>query len=102
MEGHTSINGVVSVTSLDTGKIVDVDVLSKHWQLCSRDNEIKEHNGTKKYSGCSDVKEVEAVLRIFQRSEHLQNAHFAQCLADGIPKPFTKLKRVDLMVRVLR
>ncbi|GFU63710.1 uncharacterized protein TNCV_1181751 [Trichonephila clavipes] len=28
--GYTSLNGVVTVTSIDTGKVIDVDILSKY------------------------------------------------------------------------
>lgn len=28
--GHTSLNGVVTATSFDTGKVIDVSIISKH------------------------------------------------------------------------
>lgn len=33
--GHQSLNGFVSVTSLDTGKVLDVSIMSKYCQVCT-------------------------------------------------------------------
>jgi ApbE superfamily uncharacterized protein (UPF0280 family) len=36
--GHSLLNGIASVASIDTAKTADMDVLSKHWNFCPRNN----------------------------------------------------------------
>lgn len=53
--GHTSLNGVVTATSFDTGKILDIEVLSKYCQGCTKPkNKPGTHEGcVKNYEGSS-------------------------------------------------
>lgn len=48
--GFKSLNGIVSVTSFDTAKIIDESIHSKYYQVCSL-NQTKEHKCTKNYEG---------------------------------------------------
>lgn len=50
--GHTSLNGIVTATSFDTGKVIDVEVLSKYCQGCIK-NPNKAHECVKNYQGLS-------------------------------------------------
>ena len=51
--GHTSLNGVISVTSVDTGKVLDVAVMARYCQECVTLGGNKEHICTKNYEGSS-------------------------------------------------
>jgi hypothetical protein len=77
--GHTSLHGVVSVISADTGKVLDSEVLSKYCHSCSV---CKFKPGTASYSewmeghkeecssnfsGASGNMEVEGMKKIFSR-----------------------------------
>ena len=75
------MNGCVTVISMETGKCLDVEVLSKVCQGCQR-HETKEDSQEKRlwqadhqgkcnanYKGSAPAMEVEGVKRIFERSE---------------------------------
>ncbi|GFS99596.1 uncharacterized protein NPIL_305081 [Nephila pilipes] len=65
--GFSSKNGVVTVTSVDTGKVIDVEILSKH---CICPNKIKHlQNCKRNFVGYSGKIEVTGALSIFRRSE---------------------------------
>jgi hypothetical protein len=53
--GHTSLNGIVSATSFDTGKVLDLEIMSKYCQGCIKNPEQKGiHEGcVKNYEGSS-------------------------------------------------
>jgi hypothetical protein len=61
---HTSLNGIVLATLLDTGKIIVGEVLSKHCQLCVS-SMGKEHKCTENYDGYGGWMEVNGALGIF-------------------------------------
>lgn len=54
-QGFESLNGLVSVTSVDTSKLLDVAVLSKYCQTCTivekKNMESGKHKCTKNYMG---------------------------------------------------
>ncbi|GFU61949.1 uncharacterized protein TNCV_4022351 [Trichonephila clavipes] len=55
--GYTSLNGVVTVTSIDTGKVIDVDILSKY---CACKNlPFHEKDCKRNYVGSSGAMEIQ-------------------------------------------
>jgi hypothetical protein len=67
--GHTSLNGVISATSVDRGKILDLEIMSKfyfvrHTNLTSQ-RECKKNTG-----GRSGGMEGAGVLNIYNRFLH--------------------------------
>ncbi|GFT86935.1 uncharacterized protein NPIL_283961, partial [Nephila pilipes] len=70
--GHTSLNGVVSATCLETGKVLDFECLSKYCFKCKNKNN-KDHTCEKNFEGFSGGMESDGILKIFQRSERLSN-----------------------------
>ena len=40
--GHSSLNGVAAAISVTTGKVIDVEVLSRHCKSCSNHVTLKE------------------------------------------------------------
>lgn len=91
--GHTSLNGVMSATSLDTGKVLDVEVMSKYCKYCEK-HLGQDHKCTQNYKGYSGGMEVEGAVRIFQRSQHKLNVRFVKYLGDGDSKAFRKLQEL--------
>ncbi|GFS51586.1 uncharacterized protein NPIL_385901 [Nephila pilipes] len=82
--GFSSKNGVVTVTSVDTGKIIDVEILSKH---CICPNKIKHlQNCKRNFVGYSGKMEVTGALSIFRRSESKYNVRYTRYLGDGDSK----------------
>ncbi|GFV21102.1 uncharacterized protein TNCV_4267351 [Trichonephila clavipes] len=82
--GYTSLNGVVTVTSIDTGKVIDVDILSIY---CTCKNlPFHEKDCKRNYVGSSGAMEIQGASKIFQRSLH--NARYITYLGDGDCKAF--------------
>ena len=84
--GHTSLYGVAAVIDVLTGLVVDYVVLSKYCHACALKKNIFDiesedfklwYEGHKdqcaiNYTGSSNAMEVEAAVRLWQRSEQKQ------------------------------
>ncbi|GFS86432.1 uncharacterized protein TNCV_513111 [Trichonephila clavipes] len=92
--GYTSLSGVVTVTSIDTGKVIDVDILSKY---CACKNlPFHEKDCKRNYVGSSGVMEIQGASKIFQRSLSLHNARYITYLGDGDCKAFDAVKKKNI------
>ncbi|KAF8773538.1 hypothetical protein HNY73_016193 [Argiope bruennichi] len=65
--GHSSMNGVITATSLDTGNVIDFECLSKYCFTCKNISSNCE-NCKKNYEGYSGGMESKDAMKIFQRS----------------------------------
>lgn len=84
--GYSSKNGVVSITSVDTGKVLDLEIYSKH---CLCKNKINHLPSCKRnFVGYSGKMEVDGALAIFQRSLSRHGVRYTQYLGDGDSKAF--------------
>ena len=90
--GHTSLNGVVTATSVDTGKVIGVSVMSKHCR-CKNKNEHTEHCKAN-YSRNSGGMEVAGVVKLFQKSETCNQVRFVNYLGDGDSKAFKAVEEL--------
>ena len=102
--GHSSINGCVTVLSMDTGKCLDVEVLSKVCHACKKhDNQEDcmdkrlwqaDHQGKCKanYRGSAPAMETEGVKRIFERSKEKNILRYTKYFGDGDSKGFNKVE----------
>ncbi|GFU11486.1 uncharacterized protein TNCV_4742271 [Trichonephila clavipes] len=96
--GFSSKNGLVTVTSVDTGKVIDVEVFSKH---CICPNKTKHlQNCKRNFEGYSGKMEVAGALSIFQRSRSLYNVRYTKYLEMGTPKRLLLLSRTKYMVTI--
>ncbi|GFX80558.1 uncharacterized protein TNCV_3929661 [Trichonephila clavipes] len=92
--GYISLNGVVTVTSIDTGKVIDVDILSKY---CACKNlPFHEKDCKRNYVGSSGSMEIQGASKIFQRSLSLHNARYITYLGDGDCKAFDAVKKKNI------
>ncbi|GFX61254.1 uncharacterized protein TNCV_3407281 [Trichonephila clavipes] len=92
--GYTSLNGVVTVTSIDTGKVIDVDILSKY---CACKNlPFHEKDCKRNYVGSSGAMEIQGASKSFQRSLSLHNARYITYLGDGDCKAFDAVKKKNI------
>ncbi|GFX04444.1 uncharacterized protein TNCV_899741 [Trichonephila clavipes] len=92
--GFSSKNGLVTVTSVDTGKVIDVEVFSKH---CICPNKTKHlQNCKRNFEGYSGKMEVAGALSIFQRSQSLYNVRYTKYLG----KRLLLLSRTKYMVTI--
>lgn len=83
--GHKSLNGVVTATSVNTGKIIDIEVLSRYC-TCSNDNHTS--SCTANFFGNSGSMEVEGAVKIFQRSLSQYGLRYLNYLGDGDSKAY--------------
>lgn len=74
--GHTSLNGVLTLTSVDTGKVLDISVMSKYCECPSRGRNIHIESCKANYLGSSGGMEVAGALELFRRSVALYNVRY--------------------------
>lgn len=97
--GHTSANGIVSATSIDTGKIIDVEPLTKYCQKCANmkncEEKLNQHKDSgeckSNYIGVSGGMEASGAVTIFNRSLEKYGVRYDKYLGDGDSKGFKKV-----------
>ncbi|GFW74851.1 uncharacterized protein TNCV_5138301 [Trichonephila clavipes] len=92
--GYSSMNGVVTVTSVDTGKVIDTEILFKHC-VCK---DKKKHGPVckKNFNGYSGRMEVAGALSIFQRSVQRYDVRYTKYLGDGDSKAFDNIVKNEV------
>ncbi|GFW63856.1 uncharacterized protein TNCV_3744601 [Trichonephila clavipes] len=93
--GHTSMNGVVTATSLDNGKVIDFECLLKYCFECKSTNKTCD-NCQVNYHGFSAGMESEGALRIFSRSLPNYNVRYVQYLGDRDSKGFLRVQESNI------
>lgn len=94
--GHTSLNGVVTVTSFDTGKVIDFECLSKFCVACVNKKNVSNLEQMRlhklkcsaNYTGSSGGMEVVGAKRICSRSVDKLGVKYTKYLGDGDSKGF--------------
>ncbi|GFX75010.1 uncharacterized protein TNCV_1845821 [Trichonephila clavipes] len=77
-----------------TGKVLDIEVLSKICRLCSKETEDSISHECDKHVGSSGAIEPVGVYRIFERSAHMRKLQYVQFYGDGDSKSFDAVKNV--------
>ncbi|GFU68998.1 uncharacterized protein TNCV_3398851 [Trichonephila clavipes] len=93
--GHSSKNGIVTATSLDNGKVIDFECLSKYCFECKSTNKTCD-NCQVNYHGFIAGMESEGALRIFSRSLPNYNVRYVQYLGDGDSKGFLRVQESNI------
>lgn len=88
--GFSSPNGVVSVSSIDSGKILDVNILTKYCHT-SKVSLDKSHFCSKHFEGSSGSMEVDGAVTLFARSKPTRNVQYRYYFGDGNTKGFQKV-----------
>ncbi|GBM01350.1 hypothetical protein AVEN_135776-1 [Araneus ventricosus] len=83
---YTSHNGVVIVTSMDTGKVIDIDVLSKYCACKNKKNHEKSCKSN--FRGSSGMM---GACNIFKHSLTFHNARYTKYLGYGDSKAFDEI-----------
>ena len=104
--GYSSLNGCVTTISADTGKCIDVEVLSKVCHGCKRIEKENDEN-TKaihqaeyvgkckaNFQGSAPAMETEGVARIFARSEELHSLQYTEFFGDGESKAYLRVENI--------
>ncbi|GFU48401.1 uncharacterized protein NPIL_658851 [Nephila pilipes] len=92
--GYSSLNGVVTVTSIDAGKVIEEEILSKYCMCSNKVSHIKDCE--RNSEGSSGSMAVEGASRIFQRSLTLHDARYVIYLGDGDSKSFAAIKKENI------
>ncbi|KAJ4442462.1 hypothetical protein ANN_04048 [Periplaneta americana] len=92
--GHISLNGVITATSLDSGKVIDVECLTKFCHNCKSDQ--PGHVCMKNYDGIRGGMESDRVVKIFQRSENLYQVRYVNYLGHGDSKGYKKVEELNV------
>ncbi|GFV32872.1 uncharacterized protein TNCV_1745141 [Trichonephila clavipes] len=95
--GYSSKNGVVTPTSLDNGKVIDFECLSKNCFECKSTNKTCD-NCHVNYHGFSAGMEREGALRVCSRSLPNYNFRYVQYLGDGDSKGFLRVQESNIYV----
>ncbi|GBM87532.1 hypothetical protein AVEN_21988-1 [Araneus ventricosus] len=90
--GHMSLNGCVSVISIDTGKILDLEVMTQYCKMCEMN--IKCDHECSNYKGSSGNMESVGAFRIFERSVMKRELQYTEYYGDGDSKAFLKVKDI--------
>ncbi|GBM25049.1 hypothetical protein AVEN_96639-1 [Araneus ventricosus] len=101
--GHTSQIVACTVIGADTGKVVDVEVLSKACKGCSRWKGPRLGNAftkwharysqvfTENHIGSSDTMEGDGMVKLFQRSESERGVCYFNYIGDGDSSTFLSI-----------
>lgn len=100
--GFSSLNGVVSVSSIDSGKILDVQVLTKYCHTCSTMLDKSKPHECKNFEGSSGSMELEG-----RKQYSVDPRPHAMCVTNitwgmGIQKDSKMLLTPNLMAQNLR
>lgn len=90
--GHTSLNGILSVTSLDNCKVLDIYVMSKYCLCPNRSNNEHIVSCKANYQGSSGGMEVHGALQLFNRSVPRYQVKYLEYLGDGDTNAFQAVK----------
>ncbi|GFW74538.1 uncharacterized protein TNCV_2414371 [Trichonephila clavipes] len=96
------MNGCVAAISVDTGKVLDIEVMSSYCPTCKRLQTMPrnfEHESSKadhicqcNFTRSSSKMEIVGASRIFLRSEKNRRLHYTQYYGDGDSKAFMSVK----------
>jgi hypothetical protein len=100
--GYSSLNGCVTTLSIDTGKCLDVEIMTKVCHGCQRidkqTNALKKtdmldrHQCNANYQGSAPSMETEGMKRIFGRSEETRKLQCTEYFGDGDSKAYNEVE----------
>ncbi|GFX74562.1 uncharacterized protein TNCV_3214491 [Trichonephila clavipes] len=99
--GYSSLNGCVSTISVDSGKILDIEMLSQYCRVCTK---TKKTSGFSKkcvvshfckiHKGSASNMETVDAYRIFERFEANRSLRYTSYYGDGDSKAFNNGKDI--------
>lgn len=112
--GYSSLNGVVTVISMDTGKVLDCEPMCRKCKACNMKEPLKktdpeaynqwlENHACKiNYQGSAPGMELTGAKRIFERSIEKHNLRYKHFYGDGDSKSFTGVKDTYQGIKVVK
>ncbi|GFW53131.1 uncharacterized protein TNCV_3293781 [Trichonephila clavipes] len=99
--GYSSLNGCVSTISVDSGKILDIEVLSQYCRVCTKTEKTSGFSKKcvvshfcKNHKGSASNMETVGAYRIFERSEANRSLRYTSYYGDGDSKAFNNVKDI--------
>ncbi|GFV39787.1 uncharacterized protein TNCV_4609551 [Trichonephila clavipes] len=98
--GHSSLNGCVAVLSIDTGKVLDLEVISKWCRNCNtsksseKSKHIKKHQCSCNHQGSAGSMEPVGAYRLFERSRETRKLQYVEFYGDGDSKSHLAVKDI--------
>lgn len=102
--GYSSLNGFVSVISMESGKVLDIEPMSRFCHGCENQKRYratdpikynilqKSHHCKANYSGSAPSMEVSGAKKIFNRSIEKYNTRYTEYIGDGDSKSFNSIE----------
>ena len=110
--GFSSLNGVFAAISIDSGKVLDVEPMSRSCKACFLKKDLMKTDPTSyaqwrnshickfNYNGSAGGMESEGAKRVFGRSIEKHNLRYVEFLGDGDSKSFLTVKETYPGVRM--
>ncbi|GBM21742.1 hypothetical protein AVEN_101579-1 [Araneus ventricosus] len=96
--GYSSLNGCTTIISIDTGKVLDAEIMSHYCRTCKTNDNVryknKENHECSNYVGSSGNMEPVGVYRMFEQSKSLRKLQYSQYYGDGDSKGFEEVKNI--------
>ncbi|GBN08363.1 hypothetical protein AVEN_55587-1 [Araneus ventricosus] len=94
--GYSSLNGCVSCISVDTGKVLDIEIMTNFCRMCNNmtNSNYSSKHVYRNYKGSSSSMEKVGAYRIFERSEVTRNLKYTQYYDDGDSKAYDAVKYI--------
>ncbi|GFX22169.1 DUF1758 domain-containing protein [Trichonephila clavipes] len=89
--GFSSLNCCLSAISVDTGKNLDIEVMTQYCHICAKGNSQSSKHVCSNYKGSAGNMEVVGAYRIFERS-NVRNVQYNEYYGDGDSKGYESVK----------
>ncbi|GFV05766.1 uncharacterized protein TNCV_1129891 [Trichonephila clavipes] len=96
--GYSSHNGCVSCISIDTGKILGIEIMSHFCRICSKKAKVPDAASNAhvccNHMGSASSMETVGAYRIFERSENHRKLQYTDYYGDGDSKAYESVKNM--------
>ena len=105
--GHSSLHGITNIISMETGKVLDTEILTQFCKQCTlHENSVKlslsydiwraEHSSkcTANFKGSSGAMEPAGIEAMFKRSVEKHKLLYTSLYCDGDSKSYDKVKEI--------
>ncbi|GFX13470.1 uncharacterized protein TNCV_2192241 [Trichonephila clavipes] len=96
--GYSSHNSCVSCISIDTGKMLDIEIMSYLCRICSKKTKVPDAASNAhvccNHMGSASSMETVGAYRIFERSENHRKLQYTDYYGDGDSKAYESVKNM--------